>query len=284
MGSKIVRLYVETKQHLPEEVLQVLKRIPLARSLARTFEPTVPTILPLTGLLGGYRMEVGPPYHGMMVYGHYEPAVCQLIQNLIKPGWTVIDVGAHIGYMTLLMARSVGESGRVIAFEPLPENVVSLRKNIALNGLDARVLVEHAAVAEVSGQGYLQLGSTSSQAALGKGKDGIMTRTWSLDEYALARALLRIHFVKIDAEGAEVLVLKGMKEVLARSYPLVLLEIHGDPQARYVVESMPEYGYTLRQVNGDSSLSPVDPAGCIDHPVHWIALPEQCCRHISATW
>ena len=103
----------------------------------------------LPGPLSGYRMK-GPGVFGTYVEKPYEPLVAQALCRLLQPGWVCVDVGAHLGYFTLLLAHLVGEAGHVFAFEAHPENVRWLQENVDLNTLTGRVTVENLAVSDSS--------------------------------------------------------------------------------------------------------------------------------------
>jgi len=79
-------------------------------------------VVRIGGPLGGQSMRVNWALHKTYVFGTHEPGVVQGLEELVQPGWTAIDVGANIGYFTLLMAKRVGPQGKVIAFEPLAEH------------------------------------------------------------------------------------------------------------------------------------------------------------------
>ena len=96
-------------------------------------------------------MRVNWALHKTYVFGTHEPQVMQTIKDLVQPGWTAIDVGAHIGYSTLLLANCVGPKGRVIAFEPLTENFELLQENTRLNSY-SNIFAENLALMGQSGQ------------------------------------------------------------------------------------------------------------------------------------
>lgn len=265
-------VYVRLRQRLPAPLLLVLRRLSPLLRLARRLDPKKPTVLPLSGPLAGHRMRVGPPYHWAMAYGHYEPAVCRVIEQTVRPGWTAVDIGAHIGYVSLLLAKCVGPSGRVFAFEPLPENVVVLRENVALNGYQ-NIRVESMAVADISGTAELYDGPTTSQATIHAAGEGIprIVQTCSLDDYLRLQGFPKVDFVKVDVEGAEGLVIAGMKAVLARSQPILLIELHGEV-ARPAVAALAQAGSRLLMVTEDGDPTPWDPSNPIGHS-HCLALP-----------
>ena len=95
------------------------------------------------GRMAGMRINLGGSFVRYLT-GDAEPEVQQALAELVKPGQTVYDVGANIGFFTILCSRLVGPQGRVYAFEPIPQNLVTLRHNIALNGLTNVVIVDKA--------------------------------------------------------------------------------------------------------------------------------------------
>jgi hypothetical protein len=111
----------------------------------RWFRPVDEIAWELPEFLSGYRMK-GPGVFGTYVEKPYEFRVAQTLTRLVQPGWICVDVGAHLGYFTLLLADLVGDRGHVFAFEAHPDNCYWLRENIALNRLIARVTVENLAV------------------------------------------------------------------------------------------------------------------------------------------
>ena len=165
------------------------------------------------------------------------------LRSVIEPGMTVIDVGANVGQMTLEMAHLVGPAGRVIAIEPGPGNLALLRRHVEANGFAKRVTVLAAACCATHG-GKLELEMAANRVdAVGSGfqlsglglspakEDASHARirtavaTVSLD--GLCRAFsIRPAVLKIDVEGAEVEVFRGMKEVLAQCRPTIRFGFH----------------------------------------------------------
>jgi len=189
-------------------------------------------IVRLCGPLAGRRMRVNWALHKTYVFGTHEPQVMQTIKDLVQPGWTTIDIGAHIGYSTLLLATCVGPKGRVIAFEPLTENFKLLQENTRLNGF-SNIFAENLALMGQSGQIELRsatpgaitwVASTSVDQATAV--EGRIVEGITLDEYAERKRIERIDFVKMDVEGAEASVLSGMTSILGRDKPILLIEIH----------------------------------------------------------
>jgi len=162
------------------------------------------------------------------VYNEFDT---QTIKNQVKQGDIVLDVGAHIGYYTLMLAKSVGKEGKVFSFEPEPHNIEILKKNIAANNYQ-NIILESKGVSNINKKCKLYSGLSSSGASriykperiLAKyHKDPIDIQTVVLDEYFSKLDLVdKIDFVKMDIEGAEILALKGMKKILRESKNLKL--------------------------------------------------------------
>jgi len=186
-----------------------------------------------------------------MVLGVYEPQVAEVLRREIPPGSVCIDVGAHLGYYAVLMARLTGEYGKVVAFEPVPEIFEMLQRNIALNGL-ANVRLEPLAVDEQDSTLRLtlrsneQLTMTASVGgyAVGECRKVIDVATCSLDSY-LAQTGNVPDILQIDVEGAELSVLKGAESTLRYVRPKLLIEIHGwgTPESAEVSDFLSGLGY-----------------------------------------
>ncbi|HEV7239406.1 MAG TPA: FkbM family methyltransferase [Thermoanaerobaculia bacterium] len=150
----------------------------------------------------------------------------QACRRLIRPGMTVIDIGAHLGYYTRIFSELVGSTGRVLAFEAEPENFEILRAHVS--GAKYRnVETFPYAVADRAGKLLLHLSPGHSNHSLVDGytesKSANEVETVPLDAFLAGRSIDRIDFVKIDVEGAEPLVLAGMRETIARSPHLAML-------------------------------------------------------------
>ncbi|MGY4706900.1 FkbM family methyltransferase [Candidatus Bipolaricaulota sp. J31] len=197
----------------------------------------------------------------LLLHGEYEPETTEAILGFLKPGMTFIDLGAHIGYFTLLAAKTVWPSGRVYAFEPVPSTCQVLQHNVAVNRFDSVVTVIPKAVSDKSGIGHLILPpeSTVSARILTGEKHRksvederiIEVETISLDDYFQQIGWPEVNLIKMDIEGAEIQALKGMKELSRRNqnlkliieinYPhLIRLGIH----PREIVETLQLCGFT----------------------------------------
>ena len=200
-----------------------------------------------------FLMELWPqdPIDFMLHYdGCYERAEGELFCELVRPGQTVLDVGAHAGYYTLAAARSVGESGRVHAFEPSETNFARLRRNVELNGL-TNVALNKVAMSDREGEAAMYLSAEDpgqhSLGRVGEVSAECVVPTVTLDGYVAKSGLARLDMVKIDVEGAETMVLRGGREVLARDRPSLLIEIN-EVRLRSLASSGSELLGVLREL------------------------------------
>jgi FkbM family methyltransferase len=209
--------------------------------------------------------------------GTYEPELQQAVREMVKPGVVVYDVGANIGYISLLLARAVGPNGRVFAFEALPDNVERLRRNLNLNPLiGPRVTPVAQAVTGQSGTVRFLV-----HASVGMGKvDGSAGRAEHyagaievpgvcLDDFVFAQDNPPPQVIKIDIEGGEVLALPGMRRMLSELHPLLLMELHGPESARVAWETLVPLGYHLSRMQ--AGLTPVASLDELDWKAYLVA-------------
>lgn len=146
---------------------------------------------------------------------YYEPLTTKLFRQLVQSGMVVVDVGANIGYFTLLSSKLVGASGKVIAFEPDLRNYALLKKNLNIN--DCRnVVTNQNIVSNTNKKTTLYRSSEKGSHSIYKHEDSIASveiDSIQLDDY-FSKEETSIDVIKIDVEGAEVLVLEGMKRIL----------------------------------------------------------------------
>jgi len=158
----------------------------------------------------------------LSIYGIHGTHDFKIIKNNVKDGDNVIDLGANIGYFTLILAKLVGPTGKVFAFEPDPRNLALLKKNVEYNNYK-NVIIVPKAVSNVNDKCTLYTGQkTFGQNKIYKPKNTktqkfipIDSETVRLDDFFKTNGLLdKISFIKMDVEGAEFLALSGMKEIL----------------------------------------------------------------------
>ena len=167
---------------------------------------------------------------GMLFDGAFEPDERRVVCQLLKPGMTVLDVGANAGLYTMTAARLVGRSGRVIAFEPSARERARLTSHLHLNRL-TNVVIEPSAVGAVDGEVDLfvvegtETGCNSLRPPPGEMARANRVPVCRLDTYATRHGLTRVDFIKIDVEGGERDVLRGAEQLFRSARPLLLCEI-----------------------------------------------------------
>lgn len=154
----------------------------------------------------------------------------EALRRKLGPGATFFDVGANVGFLTLLGARLVGPPGRVVAFEPMPANAAAIRAHASANGF-GWVTVREQAVGERSERTTLSVPTDASWAFL-EHRDPAREVAKRLPVELVAlddlRDLPQPDVLKIDTEGAEAEVLRGMRELAERSRPVILAEMHAN--------------------------------------------------------
>lgn len=179
--------------------------------------------------------------------GTYEPAQTAAFQRHLRPGDCVLDIGAHVGYYTLLSSALVGDTGRVVSFEPDPRNARFLRRHVRINGRH-NVRVEEAAVSDTGGSARFAHGTGSGTGRLDR-SGGFEVRTLRLDDYCAERAIVP-NAVKIDVEGAELAVLSGGRETIRGARPVVFLSTHGAEAQRACLAFLREADYDIAPIGG----------------------------------
>ena len=184
--------------------------------------------------------------------GTYEPDLQRAIQELVQSGQTAYDVGANVGYVTLLLARQVGRQGAVIAFEPFPANVERLKQNLSAHADLARMEVVAAAVVEAAQTVSFLVGASddtgrvvASAAEAPSPGNLLAVRGVALDELVFEQGYPPPQVVKIDIEGGEVAALRGMRRLLHQVRPLVLLETHTQACTEAAWQLLTQAGYRL---------------------------------------
>jgi len=159
-------------------------------------------------------------------YKEWEPEVTKTLTELAMPGFTILDIGAHVGIFTLLASRLVGPRGKVIALEPDPINARFLRRNVMRSG-STNVLVLEAAAADKSGVLPLSRPDTDNTGdtrtyALPPKRDQVFVTAVAIDD--LVPSFGHIDLVKLDLQGMDHVALRGMKTLLKAQKPVILME------------------------------------------------------------
>jgi FkbM family methyltransferase len=210
---------------------------------------------PCSGVLQGYRMKIDWTRHRSFIYGAWEPEVVNVLVELVRPGWLALDIGAHVGFYTLILSKLVGPHGSVIAFEPLPCNFSVLSENIRMNSCSHaravnKALLDHTCEMSPDIIDDEQLPG-SVPFSEDTGAERLSVGAVSLDDF-LRDAKHPTHFMKIDVEGAESLVLKGACNTIQLNHPAMVIEIHhgnSSPDESPSIRQLRDWGYQVRWLN-----------------------------------
>ena len=238
------------------KLLHPVVRFLFGRVLPRTAYPVVRG--PLRGcryLLGATAGDAG----GVSVHlGLQEVEQTRCLTGLLHPGEVFFDVGANVGFYSLLASRIVQSSGRVVAFEPLPRNLAFLYRHLQLNHA-TNATISPVACADRLGTELFFPGENNALGRLAEDtaedkqtpRNALLVATVSLDD-AVDRLGLRPNVVKIDVEGAELRVLKGATRTLREARPSLLLSVHSDELRTSCLRYLADVGYEAEPLNARS--------------------------------
>ncbi|MBZ5589449.1 MAG: FkbM family methyltransferase [Acidobacteriia bacterium] len=190
---------------------------------------------------------VGASTHGCWL-GTYEEDLQVALAGSGRPGSVIWDVGAHVGFVTLVAARIVGKGGRVVAFEPLPRNVEFLNRHIRLNHLESRIQVIPAAVGDFEGAGEFFEAANPGMGRLEPGGT-LSVRVVTLDG-VLERGAPAPSVVKVDVENSELAVLRGSEALVRKARPVFFLSVHTDGLRAGCLTWFREHDYEARPLEG----------------------------------
>lgn len=238
----------------------------------------------------GFRLHIDPLDHAigyaLALSGSYEPDVTAVVKALVKPGWTFVDVGANLGWFSLLAAGLAGPNGHVVAVEPNPANVALLQASARDNGFSN---ISALTVAASDGPGALALETDGSNGRVipvqgppaQPVRASYVVAAQPLDTLLAQPGLARVDMVKLDVEGAEPAVLQGAQQVLGRDHPVLVSEFYplaldSSPwgSARRLLATLRDLGYRL-SVIGPST------AQTLGGPV--VSIPDLSDEAILAT-
>lgn len=182
------------------------------------------------------------------IKGNYEPRQTHVFQQHVRAGDMVLDIGAHVGYYTVLAAVLAGPSGKVIAFEPRPINLRFLRRHIEVNKL-SNVTVIEACVSRASGEARFDTRTGTGTGHLSDAGN-LAVKTVSLDELFQQGQLGKPRLIKMDVEGAEQDVLAGGEEMIHNARPVMIISTHGPENFTGVSRFLDEHGYRCEIIPG----------------------------------
>lgn len=195
----------------------------------------------LQGPLKNKKWIKGSGVNGYWI-GSYESDGQKVFIKNLKKGNVVFDIGANVGFYSLLAAELVGLEGKVFAFEPFEENFNYLKKHIEINNYK-NIFSFKAAVSDKSSFAFFKKEESSAMGHFGDGN--INVETISLDDWVQNGKLPTPDFLKIDVESAEFLVLKGAQDLLKINHPIIFLSIHSDLLREECFNFLLSMGYNL---------------------------------------
>ena len=204
------------------------------------------------GVGAGLKFRASVPVAGYRL-GTTEPELQEALAEHLKKGDVVYDLGANVGFYTLLSARLVGPEGHVYAFEPYPKSAETTRHNLAINGFEHATVINKA-IADKPGLEWFEMDTTPTTFRLGenRGRKGMWVAVTSIDALLEEGEVRAPDFIKIDVEGAEKRVLLGMKTTLGLHRPTILCEVHYAvfDFEQFVVDELGPLGYDIRALDG----------------------------------
>ena len=283
--NPILKLASWSAHALPAPIKKGFYKVPflatfLRRSLNKAAPQGITEVEIAGGILEGMHMALDLQSEKDYWLGTYEANLQAAARHFIQPGITVYDVGANIGYISLMAARLNGPNGKVFSFEALPANIQRLEQNRALNQLEERISIQPAAV--VAGSGPVTFFMHHS-GAMGKAQGSagreeeyqqkIEVNGLSLDNFVYGQNQPLPALVKMDIEGGEGMALEGMTRILKDAPPIFLIELHGEQAARSVWEQLSACGYSLHQMrSGYPRIASLDE---LDWKAYVVALPAK---------
>lgn len=225
--------------------------------LLRVFLAIIPdrmAVRILQGKLKGKKWIKGSGVNGYWL-GSYERKQTEIFGKTVNKGDVVFDIGAHVGFYSLLSAELTGKYGKVFSFEPLPENVKFLKKHVEINNYK-NILIFDNAVSDKSGHAFFKKEDSRSQGRLsdsGKFKVEMI----AIDDWIASKKLSIPNVMKIDTEGAEMNVLKGAENALKANRPIIFLSIHSGESRKKCCDYLLSMGYKLEPL-GEAGIDSAD--------------------------
>ena len=241
------RIILRISRSLLEPLKDALLRITVIRILRdKVYAGHQAQYYTIPGEGFGLLLDIANPGHRMFLTKHREDHVVRFLKKYVRSDWVVFDVGAYVGFYTLLLAKL---AKCVVAFEPIPALSVLITESCQLNGI-SNVIVE--TIAAGNAERFVEI--TVEKNATGFGQSSSIARRWvgsehlivpmkRLDTYVRENGIGQIDLLKIDVEGAEVEVLQGSLYILKQHQPILVIEFNDDFSYTQSIEYLSEIGY-----------------------------------------
>jgi len=244
---------------------KVLVRLAVIPGLRRIYYRLL-GYMPHEMLIGvhGNKMYLTPGASGvelsLFLYGDSDRTKTRVFSESIGRGMTVLDLGAHIGYYTLIAAKLVGPEGKVFAFEPEPQNFSLLERNVALNGYKNVTLVQKA-VSDKTGIAEFYLDTESwghSLSPIGRSKESISVSVICIDEFIPEGTAVDV--IKINIEGAEGRAVRGMERLLTKGdTKVIMIDFHlegiegQNSSPKEIWDKLTDFGFEMYDIQDDET-------------------------------
>ena len=262
-------VYVYFISYMKEKIINYLLNSPLVRFKIIILVGRVLRSLSKSNFveIEGRKMFVhGNDGFALSIFKVYEPEQTEVVKKFVKAGDIVIDIGAHVGYYTLLFAQIVGNKGKVYSFEPDPENFKLLKKNIEINGFQ-NVILEQKAISNENEKVQLFIDKENRgenriyDAKMNDTNESIQVESVRLDDY-FQNFKQEINFIKIDAEGSELDIFCGMTSIIGKNsnlkiiteyFPFLIKKFGVEPKE--FIHSLSELGFQLYDILDESKIN-----------------------------
>jgi len=216
----------------------------------------------------------------LQFYGEYSEGECEVFRQLVRPGWTLLELGANIGAHTVCLAKLVGPRGRVIAFEPQRVVFQTLCANVALNDFQ-NVECHQQAVGGKSGSVIMPRMDYTKEfnfagISVGMTSEGELVSLTTVDELELKAC----HFIKVDIEGMEEQALQGASETIRRFKPFLYLENDRKEKSDSLIRTINDLGYRMYW-HVPPLFNPLNFAGNSDNVFGGMTSRNMLCIHSS---
>lgn len=268
-----LKIYRFVENVTPPFLFRLLKNSILHDVYKKIYRPVPAQTIEITeGILKGSKLKLNPKgdWQKMMIDGTYDHELFTFINEKYKiEGKTVYDIGAHIGYHSLVFGKLVGKTGHVYAFEPNPANAARAEEIFSLNpDLEDRIKLFNAALSNETGTttflstdnieggtssgGFIESATpiwekTSYTKKIGFKLSEVPLET--IDSMITSEKIKAPDLMKIDVEGAEHLVLEGAKELLQKYRPTILVELHSIYASYATTSVLLKFKYTTEIIH-----------------------------------
>ena len=243
--------------------------------------------IPLRLQFGAWWLAENGALDHELMYNQFEEGELSFVRKMLKPGMTVVDIGAHHGLYTLLASKCVERRGRVLAFEPSPREARRLERHLRVNRcrnveVDGRAVADKAGEAELHiVDGYRDWGNSLRPPSVPEPVHSVRVNTCRLEDALAEKGIRSVDFIKLDAEGAELGVLQGAQRLLLRApRPVILAEVQDvrtrpwGYEAREIVQTLTQWNYHWFSVADTGELFPAS-ADTEEYDGNFVALPEE---------